>query len=214
MLRPRFQHSILGLLALVTLVAIVVASIMTYRRSFKASLRWIDPRSVEAVQLFPKPAVSQNPAGKYEFEYYAQHRDIQRLLAATKSSSFSVSEEAVKVTADSKADADTALAALTVTDVLPPGNLVIRGRILDQHGKPLSGAIIDLLGSFVFINCFQTRRDGTFTLALSDEAPNVPTVGVYQLRVRAFDESHRWESLSFELNATTPEKVVEIVVHE
>ena len=93
---------------------------------------------------------------------------------------------------------------------------MIRGRVVDRSGKPVPRAMIDLLGGYVFINFFQTRDDGTFTMPLSDAGMSAPAGSSYYLQVRDEKDSAktpiRWNTPSFSLSPTTPESDVLIVL--
>jgi hypothetical protein len=61
--------------------------------------------------------------------------------------------------------------------------------------------MVDLMGGYVYINHFQTRADGTFTMPI--KAP--PRDGYY-LRIRYGDEK-RMRTPRFSLSASEPERV-------
>ena len=127
-----------------------------------------------------------------------------------------IDREAITIAASKKAVAEQVLEAMRESDQRPAGAFVIRGRVRDNYGRPLANAQVDLMGRFVFINCFQTRDDGTFTMALTDTNGSVPEGSLYYLRVRAATERKghhvRWNSRYFSLKRSQPEMVVEIAV--
>jgi hypothetical protein len=88
--------------------------------------------------------------------------------------------------------------------------------VVDKAGRGIGGATVDLMGPFVFVNHFQTRDDGTFTMPLRDGNSNAPAGRGYYLRIRAKEETAesplRWHSASFSLDPRNPELVVEILV--
>lgn len=102
------------------------------------------------------------------------------------------------------------------SDTLPSGAFVIRGKMRDANGKPVPGATIDILGAYQFINCFRTRDDGTFTLALSDRDRSVPIGAGLYFRVRSATETAdkliRWNSTYFFLEPNNPEMLVDIQI--
>ena len=106
------------------------------------------------------------------------------------------------------------LQLLLKTDALPGGAFVIRGKLHDANGKPIPGATIDILGAFQFINCFRTRDDATFTLALSDRDPSVPVGAGLYFRIRSANETAdnpiRWHSPYFWLDPNSPEMLLDI----
>ena len=103
-----------------------------------------------------------------------------------------------------------------VPDTLPNGAFTIRGKLHDANGKSVPGASIDIMGAFQFINCFRTRDDGTFTLALSDREPSVPVGAGYYFRIRSANDTAdnpiRWNSAYFSLDPSSPEMLVDIQI--
>ncbi len=73
-----------------------------------------------------------------------------------------------------------------------------------------------LLGAFQFINCFRTRDDGTFTLALTVRDPAVPVGAGLYFCIRSTDETAdhpiRWLSPYFSLESSNPEMLVDIQI--
>jgi len=187
--RAKWQVSLRGLFGLVTAIAVVLAVFYGYRRSVMAQVRWIAPGSKQAESLFPVGNVSQNSRGEYEFSYYARRRRIQSLLPQMTQGRYAVDREGIRVSSRDRTAADEHLKRLRDADVLPPGTFVIRGRVIDKESKPLGGATVDLMGPYVFINHFQTRDDGTFTMPLSDGRSKAPAGHGYYLRIRAREET-------------------------
>ncbi len=114
--------------------------------------------------------------------------------------------EQIDLESDSRAYLQQYLACFDKADVPKPGLRVIHGRLEDSAGQPVGGAIVDLLGPYVYINHFQTRSDGTFAMPI--EAP--PGSG-YRLRIRYGGETKkRMETPSFSL-ADNPSELMLIV---
>lgn len=209
-----WQFSLRSFLVLVAIVASVLAAVMGYRAQTMAGLEWIDAASPQADKLFPVESISRNPDGKYEFTYFTKRCSIQKLIGPINrvgQMSFRIDRESVKIQVEDEATATSQLAAIRQLDVVPPGTFVIRGKVVDRSGNPLAGATIDLMGAYVFINHFQTRDDGTFTMPLTDGG-SAPAGSGYYLRVRAKEETSanliRWNTASFSLSPNRPEMVV------
>ena len=179
-----------------------------------AQLTWIPVAKEDAAKLFPASTVQKSADGRFEFVYYARNRSIQHLIAKNKLSNYSVTEEAVRVTSSDESEAQELLQLLQKTDMLSGGAFVIRGKLRDANGIPVPGATIDILGAFQYINCFRTRDDGTFTLALSDRDPSVPVgAGLYiRSATETADRPMRWHSTYFSLDPNHPEMVVDIQI--
>lgn len=211
--KAKWRLSLRGLLLLIFVIAAIMAGVLSYRRASMARVNWLDPESAKAKQMFPTAEVVENAEGAYEFEYYARNRNVQRLLPQVSNGGYTVGEECVRINVRrDEAAANDVLQSIRKADKRPNGAFVIRGRIRDSDGVPLANAQIDLMGKFVFINCFKTREDGTFTMALSDENPAVPAGNMYYFRVRTRNEKSRWNSDYFSLSRDKPEMVVDIAV--
>jgi hypothetical protein len=212
----KFRFSIGGLLALVALICVILASTVGYRRAVMAQLTWIPVSSQQAVDIFPPESIAVDSDGRYHFSYCARRKPVQRLLRQLTQVSYTVDRQSVQVTAQDESIAREQLENLQDSDTLAAGAFVIRGRVVDKSGDPLAGATIDLMGSYVFINHFQTRDDGTFTMPLTDGPLNAPAGSGYYLRIRAEEEtadSHvRWNTRSFSLNSVRPELIGKIIV--
>ena len=187
-----------------------------------ARLTWIPLAKENAVNLFPAAKVKKTGDGRFEFVYYARNRSIQyliaknnqRLIAKNKLRNFAVTEEAVRVTCGDESEAHDQLQRIQESDTIPNGAFTVRGMLRDASGKPVRGATIDVLGAFQFINCFRTRDDGSFTLALSDRDPSVPVGVGFYFRIRSANETAdnpiRWHSPYFSLDPSSPEMLVYI----
>ncbi len=147
---------------------------------------------------------------------YAKNRSIQRLIAKTKLRNYSVTEEAVRVTCGDESEAHDQRQRIHESDTIPTGAFTVRGRLRDASGKLVPGATIDVLGAFQFINCFRTRDDGTFTLALSDRDPSVPIGAGYYFRIRSANDTAdnpiRWHSPYFSLDPSSPGVLVGVQI--
>lgn len=218
-LRKVKRFSLRGLLLAIAVVAILLSGVLGYRRASMAQIKWLDPSSKAAKAMFPSPAIREREDGACEFHYYAKNRNIQKLLPEVSSGGYSVGEEEITIFTrheGRKSEAKKQLEAIRAADVLPQGSFVIRGLVRDSGGDPVPRAQIDILGKFVFINCWRTREDGTFTMALTDENAGVRDGGGYYFRIRHLAETKenliRWHSRYFKLHPQNPEMVVDIVL--
>jgi hypothetical protein len=215
-LAPKFQFSLRSFLGLLAIVGILFAWTIGYRRNTMAQLTWIPVVKEDAAKFFPAATVQKSADGRFEFVYYARNRAIQHLIAKNKLRNYSVTEEAVRVTSTDESEAEELLQLLQKTDTLSGGAFVIRGKLSDANGIPVPGATIDILGAFQFINCFRTRDDGTFTLALSDRDPSVPVGAGLYFRIRSADDTAdnpvRWNSSYFSLDPNNPEMLLDIQI--
>ena len=213
---PKLQISIRGFLGLVAIVAIILAGTMGYRQNYMAQLIWIPVAKENNVNFFPAAKVQKTNDGRFEFVYYARNRSIQHLIAQSNVRNYEVTQEAVRVTSRDELEAQDQLRRIQKSDTLPKGAFTIRGKLHDANGKPVSDAVVDILGAFQFINCFRTRDDGTFTLALSDRDPSVPVGAGFYFRIRSADETAdnpiRWHSPYFSLDSSYPEMAVDIQI--
>lgn len=213
------QFSLRSLLVATFLLAVVLAGWFGYRRATLAQLSWLPLDSPQAEALFPAESVQATPDGRYGFTYHSRRCQLNRpTIPDSFSGSLSYRDNGQTLVAATKneAAAHELLQSVRDADLLPPGRQVIRGRVVDRKGRPIAGAIVDLMGPFVFINRFVTRGDDTFTLVLEDGGLTPPLDSGYFLRIRAAEETAerhvRWNTPTFELNATQPEQVALIVV--
>ncbi len=178
------QFSLRTLLVAVTLVALVLGGIGWWRTANLAQVRWLDPASPEALALFPLPEVVQNDEGEWMLVYDSHCPPMQ-----------------VEVVSEDREEVESHLRTLQDSDKLGPGEMVIRGRVEDLDGKPVPGAMVDLMGPSVYINHFETGADGTFVM------PITPKVGWgYYLRVRPSNAERR-STGRFSLSYDEPERV-------
>ena len=210
---PKLQYSLRGFLGLLAIVAILFACTIGYRRNYMAQLTWIPVAKEDAAKFVPAATVQKSADGRFEFVYYARNRSIQRLIAKNNLRNYSVTEEAVRVTCGDESEAHDQLKRIQESVTIPNGAFIIRGRLRDANGKPVRGATIDILGAFQFINCFRTRDDGTFTLALSDRDPSVPVGAGLYFRVRsAIGSADNPNSPYFFLDSSNPVALVDIQI--
>lgn len=203
------QFSLRTLLIAVTLLALFLGGIGWWRSVNLAQLRWLDPASPEAEELSPPAIVSRNEHGEWTTVYCARCRttnDLTRQLKAIGVMLRSVGWEweslDIALSSKEREPLDTCLTALRTADKLGPGEMVVRGRVIDAEGSPVRGARIDLMGPWVCINRFRTREDGTFTM------PITPDEGWgYYLRIRP--QGREPETTGrFSLSYDEPERVV------
>jgi hypothetical protein len=216
--RGTLQFSLRGFLIMVALIALILATVMGYRGQTMARTEWIPAGSIRADKLFPADSISSKDDGKYQFTYFSKRCSIQKLAGPINqvgNMSFRIDRESIAVTVEDEATAIHQLAAIKQLDVVPQGTFVIRGKVVDRSGAPLAGATVDLMGRYVFINYFQTRNDGTFTMPLTGGG-SPPAGSGYYLCVRAKEETAanhiRWNTASFSLTPNDPEMVVLITV--
>ncbi len=213
------QFSLRSLLIATFVLAVLLAGWFGYRRATMAQLTWLPLGSPPAEAIFRAESVQATAEGGFGFTYHARRRRINSSQVAADFSgtlSFRDNGQTLTLETDSEPVAQDMLQKLRDADVLVPGQLVIRGRVVDRKGRPLAGAIVDLMGPFVFINHFQTRKDGTFTMTLEDGGLKPPPGSGYYLRIRASEETAeqhvRWHTPMFTLDAAQPERVAKIVI--
>jgi hypothetical protein len=206
----------------ITLVAVALTCWLGYRQATLCRVHWLSSGSPAAKALFPSTTIQRLDDGSYTFTYDARSRDIQSLYSAllpAGNSKLLPDRQSIVCESPDQASAQECLQALQTADKAKPGSFVIRGKLVDRSGKPVARATIDLMGSYVFINYFQTRDDGTFTMPLTDPAGSAPPAGSgYYLQVRDKTDSAkqpiRWNTPGFSLDPTTPESDVLIVLPE
>jgi hypothetical protein len=207
--RRRPQFSLRTLTIACTVVAVAFSAWYSWQWWSLARLTWIDPASPEARGLLVEPSIVEKD-GKFQASFRPRHRGAPGLLdlawakvvgANTHPIANSLTtrtlHQAHEITmeSDGRVYLEALLTALQKADVPQPGVRVIHGRVADSAGEPVGGATVDLLGPYVYINHFQTRPDGTFTMPL--EAP--PQSG-YWLRIRYAGDTKRMETPSFLLS--------------
>ena len=214
--RFRFQYSLRTLMIGVTLVALVLSSISTWRYLSLARIEWLAPSSTAVRQFWTEPVVSEQ-GNDFTAVYRAKCRDVNDLynLALEDqrghpdgSSGSSLDHQRLVITVESsdKPYLGKMLAALAEADTPKKGWFTIRGIVEDREGRPVADAMVDLMGSYVYINHFQTREDGTFTMLI--QAP--PDRGYY-LRIR-YAGNRQMNTARFKLSDDNRELVVRIRV--
>jgi hypothetical protein len=205
-----------------TLVAVALMCWLGYRQATLCRLQWLPPGSPAAKALLPATRIKQLDDGWYGFTYDARCLDVQSLFTAlpdTGDRTLRIERQSIFIKCREQAAAQVCLQTLQNADKRKPASFVIRGKVVDRSGKPVARATIDLLGRYVFINYFETRDDGTFTMPLSDPVSSGPPAGSgYYLQVRAKNDSTnapiRWNTPGFSLDPTAPESDVLIVLPE
>ena len=207
----RKPFSLRSLLTAITAIALLLGGTLAYRRGSMAQLRNVEKYKT---QTLPIAEITQRDDGNFELFYRAKCRSIQSLIKHLEigRGGYAVKNESVVIYSEEKPRVEAALATLLKHDKLPTGSVVIRGVVRQRDGKPLAGATLDVLGRYQFINCFQTRDDGTFTMALSDRDPMLPFGMGYYLRIRTAGETQRWNTGYISISKQNPEISVEIVV--
>jgi len=213
--KRRFQYSLRTLMIGCTLVAVVLSAVQSWRQWTTAHTVWLAPSSPEARRFLAVPEIVEQGEG-FTAAFRPNFRDLGDLVnilekaaipTGRMNSRFDHQSQQMRFeTAERKALEDR-LALLKSNDVLQPGWFVIRGRVEDSSGDPVGGAVVDLMGSYVYINCFQTRPDGTFLMPIQAPAGNG-----YYLRIRYHDDKQRISTPSFSLDPANTEKVVQIQV--
>jgi len=218
----RMRFTLRTLFIGITLVAVALMCWLGYRHATLCRLQWLSPGSPAAKALFPAATIQQLDDGWYSFTYDARSRDIQSLYTALPPQgdrNLQINRQSITIKCREQADAQACLAALQAADKHKPGSFVIRGRVVDRSGNPVARATVDLMGGYVFINYFETRDDGTFTMPLYDSLSlSAPAGRGYYLRVRdkneTADKPIRWNTPSFSLDPATPESDVLVVLPE
>ena len=172
----------------VTVVAIVLSSISTWRYLSLARIEWLAPSSAAARRLIQKPVLIRLDDG-FEATYTTRFRPVDELLEATVEEQRSGratwsgvtthhSLHTIIVRSGEKADVEETLSGFEKIDVPAPGWFVIRGVVEDRKGQPVGGATVHLHGPSPFSHFIQSRGDGTFTFPLQ-----VPPGRGYIIRV-------------------------------
>ena len=214
------RFSLRSLLIGIALVAVALSSWLYYRQATFCQVRWLSPGSAAAKSISPTAAIQPLADGTYRFTYDSHCRDIQDLATGWQppgACNLKVDRQSLTVTCPDLTPLQTSLQSLQLKDQPKPGTFVIRGRVVDHNGKPVARATIDLMGRFFFINHFETRDDGTFTMPLYDPGGlTAPAGSGYYLCVRPAGDSgnnpSQWNTTSFSLSPNTPELEVEIVM--
>ena len=214
--KRRFQYSLRTLMIGCTLVAVVLSAVQSWRYWTTAHTVWLDSSSPEARRFLAVTEIVERGEG-FTATFRPNFRNLGDLVnivekAAIPSGSgmnsrFDHQSQQMRFETAERKPLEDRLALLTASDVLQPGWFVIRGRVEDSSGDPVGGAIVDLMGGYVYINHFQTRPDGAFLMPIQAPAGNG-----YYLRIRYQDDTRRMNTQSFSLDPANPEKVVRIQV--
>ena len=214
------RFSLRSLLIGITLVAVALGSWLYYRQATFCEIRWLSPGSAAAKSISPTSTIQPLADGRFGFTYNVRNRDVQMLSSFQLPAgdvNVQIERESVTLSSPDLTSLQSSLQSLESADQRKPGTFVIRGRVVDHRGKPVARATIDLMGSFVFINHFETRDDGTFAMPLYDAGGlTAPAGSGYYLCVRPAGESGKkpsfWNTPSFSLSPNAPELDVEIVM--
>lgn len=209
--RP-IQFSLRALFAALTAVALIFGAVGWWRAANLAQTEWLDPDSSEAVELFPRAEAVKTDDGEWSAAYHSRCRAIHDLAGILESNGtkiegdhstrFVAHRSRLEIIGEERESIEAYLQALRDADELRPGEMVIRGRVVDSEGLPVAGAMVDLRGPYVYINHFETREDGTFAMPIT---PN-ETWGYY-LRIRPREAEPR-DTARFSLSYDDPERVV------
>lgn len=201
--RRRPQFSLRTLMIACTLVAVAFSAWYSWQWWRLARLTWIDPASPEARGLLAEPSIVEKD-GKFRASFRPRHRSVGSVRKAAGPVSLEGGGSMnthwrtygeIDLESGGRACLERYLAALQKADVPQPGVRMIQGRVEDSSGEPVGGAAVDLLGPYVYINQFQTRPDGTFTMPL-----DAPPQSGYRLRIRYAGDTKRMETPSFTLS--------------
>ncbi len=214
--RRRLQFGLRSLLVGCLLVALVLSGVLSWNYWTKAKMTWLDPSSPEAASLVSEPVIVEGGLG-YKMTFRPRCRSLGQLVdilgkaklpagTSARSKNDYNSQEMTLETGE-REPLEARIAVLKAADVLQPGCFVIRGRVEDSLGRPVPNATVDLLGSYVYVNHFRTRDDGTFLMPI--QAP--PGWGYY-LRIRYDGDRRRMNTQRFTLEASSREMAVLIRV--
>lgn len=209
--RPQF--SLRRLLLVVTLVALGFSAFFSWRALVTAKMTWLDPSQVSQVK--PTTTITEE-GGEFKATFTPNWQDasqLHNLAEQADQSSFYGSfgarmlhqQQQVELHASDRKKLERFLAAMRSGDVPAQDQFVIHGRVEDPRGRPVPGATVDLLGPYVYINHFQTRDDGTFTMILKP-----PPGSGYYLQIRYGDKSIN--TRQFSLQPEIPALLVKIQV--
>lgn len=213
----RVQFSLRTLMIGVTVVAVGLSSVSTWHYLSLARIEWLAPASVAARQLVTKPVVIELDDG-FSATYASKFRPVDELLKMATEAQRSGQRtwsgrttlhhrHTITVQSSDKSHLEEMLAGLAKADAPKKGWFAIRGVVEDREGRPVTDAMIDLMGpSYVYINDFQTREDGTFTMPV--QAP--PGRGYY-LHIR-YGGDRRMNTARFILSDDNRELVIRICV--
>jgi hypothetical protein len=211
----RVQFSLRTMMIGVTVVAFGLSAVMSWRYLNLARIEWLDPASAEAGFAWTSPVVTRE-GDKFTAVYMPKFRslndlgDVEVARAPGWSGSFGRRFDNAKHVLQLRSSDESYLrqwlAAVAKADAPKKGWFAIRGVVEDRDGQPVADAMVDLMGSYVYINHFQTREDGTFTMPI--QAP--PGRGYY-LRVR-YGDNRQMNTAQFTLADGNRELVVRIRV--
>ena len=212
------QYSLRTLMIGVTLVALVLSSISTWRYLSLARIEWLAPSSPAARQLWTEPVVIRQ-GDDFTATYRAKRRYVVGLPTRGGSCVTGMDGQRQEITLGSSDEShiEETLAALAEADTLREWWFVIRGVVEDRKGQPVGDATVDLMigshayipvatESYIHVYDDQTREDGTFIMLT--KAP--PGRG-YSLRIR-YGGNRRMNTAPFTLSDDNRELVARIHV--
>lgn len=212
----RFQFTLRTLLIVTVLISLAFASIRWWLSLNVAETVWLPPASAAARQLVPKAGVVYD-GEEYQVRFTPRRRDVYELTETVRKKQgkfpgvhsylWDHAKQQVELAGDEEAGLQSMLRALQEADVLRSGQFAIWGRVVDDEGRPVAGATVDLMGPYVYVNHFQTRDDGSFAMPLRGP----PASSGYYLRIR-YGDDQRMRTPQFTLSASKPERVAEIRV--
>ena len=211
----RVQFSLRTMMIGVTVVAFGLSAVMSWRYLNLARIEWLDPASADAGFAWTSPVVIRE-GDKFTAVYMPKFRSLNDLgdveVARTPgwNGSYGRRFDPVKQTLQLRSSDESHLrqwlAAVAEADVPKKGWIPIRGVVEDRAGRPVADATVDLLGSQVYYNHFQTREDGTFTMPIQ-----APPGRWYYFRVR-YGGNRRMNTAGFTLSDGNRELVAKIRV--
>lgn len=214
--RRRLQFSLRTLLLGVSLVAVTLSAVLSWKYLNTARITWLDPASSKAARFAPE-AVIEEKDGSCVATFTPRCRDMQELIAMMDKAQLPTASQAgwslgddgqqIQFKSSEREPLEARLSFLKTNDVLTPGRFVIRGRVEDSQGLPVPGARICLFP--VSPGGSRSRNDGTFLMRFP---LNSPAGRDYWLEVRYGHDEHRMNTQRFRLDAAHPEMVVVIRV--
>jgi hypothetical protein len=214
MQRHRFQFSLRTLLIVVTAVAVLLSAITSWNRWFMAQIEFLDTSSPLVVQWKKSPEIVEDN-GQLKLTYRPQHRGIGEILNLSEKAfqeesisssrgSFDHTGQSMTYESDDRRYLEKRLTTIQKNDVLQKGCFTIQGIVKDAEENPVPGATVDLMGPYVYINHFATRKDGTFFMPMQ-----APAQSGYYLRIRC--NKLDTNTTTFSLDSAKPELFV--IVH-
>ncbi|MFI4877054.1 MAG: carboxypeptidase-like regulatory domain-containing protein [Blastopirellula sp. JB062] len=207
-LRPRI--SLRGMLVAVAMLSLPLAYLTQWRYADRAQVGWLQADSTQAQQWLGKIKIAVDadlPTAAYTSNYV----DVRRLYQMAESSvrpsaalQADFDNDRVIVRCEDPRELKALVEAMRQADRRSPDQFVIRGRVVNRDGLPISGAAIDLVGPWSIENYFRTREDGSFSMPV-----NAPAGDGYALQIRA-DQNHPILTPPFSLHNQQRERIAQI----